>query len=140
VTSTSPPPTADEFFGSLYHLNAEDEPEHPDYFKDPELRKRFGTRGVIRAWANPDGTQKIETTGPLTKKRMETVDEDVTRAAIDFLQRATEADKPFFLWWNSTRMHIWTRLKRPARARPGSGSIPTGWSSTTATSGRFSTS
>jgi hypothetical protein len=59
----------DEFFGSLYHLNAEDEPEHPDYFKDPELQKKFGTRGVIHTWANPDGTQRIESTGPLTKKK-----------------------------------------------------------------------
>ena len=62
----------------LYHLNAEDEPEQPDYFKDPELRKRFGTRGIIHSWANPDGSQKIESTGPLTKKRMETIDEEVT--------------------------------------------------------------
>src|SRR5512139_2974749 len=70
-------PTAhgfDEFYGSLYHLNAEDEPEHPDYFKDPEMRKRFATRGVIHSWALPDGKQKIESTGPLDKKRMETID------------------------------------------------------------------
>src|SRR5262245_39819306 len=74
-------PTAhgfDEFFGSLYHLNAEDEPEHPDYYKDPALRKKFGTRGVISCKANADGTQTIESTGPLTKKRMETIDEEVT--------------------------------------------------------------
>ena len=86
-------PTAhgfDEFFGSLYHLNAEDEPENPDYFKDPELRKRFGTRGVIHTWANPDGTQKIESTGPLTKKRMETVDEEVTRDALRFMDGGEE--------------------------------------------------
>src|SRR5213592_3159085 len=98
-------PTAhgfDEFFGSLYHLNAEDEPEHPDYFKDPELRKRYATRGVIHTWANPDGTQKIELTGPLTKKRMETVDEEFTKEAIRFMNDAKKADKPFFLWWNST--------------------------------------
>jgi hypothetical protein len=67
---------------SFYHLNAEDEPEHPDYFRGPELRKRFGTRGAIHTWANPDGTQKIESTGPLTKKRMETIDEEVTREAL----------------------------------------------------------
>ena len=75
-------PTAhgfDEFFGLLYHLNAEEEPEHPDYFKDPELRKKFATRGILHCWANPDGTQKIELTGPLTKKRMETCDEEFTR-------------------------------------------------------------
>ncbi|HSF04810.1 MAG TPA: arylsulfatase [Methylomirabilota bacterium] len=122
-------PTAhgfDEFFGSLYHLNAEDEPEHPDYFKDPELRKRFGTRGVIRSWANPDGTQKIQSTGPLNKKRMETVDEEFTKAAIDFLQRAKKADKPFFLWWNSTRMHIWTRLKAASQGKTGLGIYPDG--------------
>ena len=122
-------PTAhgfDEFFGSLYHLNAEDEPEHPDYFKDPELRKRFGTRGVLHCWANPDGTQKIELTGPLTKKRMETVDEEFTRGAIDFMQRAKKADKPFFLWWNSTRMHIWTRLKAESQGKTGLGIYPDG--------------
>jgi arylsulfatase len=122
-------PTAhgfDEFFGSLYHLNAEDEPEHPDYFKDPELRKRFGTRGVVRSWANPDGTQKIELTGALTKKRMETVDEEFTKAAIDFMQRAKKADKPFFLWWNSTRMHIWTRLKAESQGKTGLGIYPDG--------------
>ncbi len=122
-------PTAhgfDEFFGSLYHLNAEDEPEHPDYFEDPELQKRFGTRGVIHSWANPDGTQKIELTGPLTKKRMETVDEEFTKGAIDFMQRAKTADKPFFLWWNSTRMHIWTRLKAESQGKTGLGIYPDG--------------
>ena len=122
-------PTAhgfDEFFGSLYHLNAEDEPEHPDYFKDPEMRKKYGTRGVIHAWANPDGTQKIESTGPLNKKRMETIDEEVTTAAKDFLQRAKQADKPFFLWWNSTRMHIWTRLKKESEGKTGLGIYPDG--------------
>ncbi|MCJ7754814.1 MAG: sulfatase-like hydrolase/transferase, partial [Thermoanaerobaculales bacterium] len=78
----------DEFFGSLYHLNAEQEPENPDYFKDPALRKRFGTRGVIHSWANPDGTQRIESTGPLTIKRMETIDEEVTRASLEYLEKA----------------------------------------------------
>jgi arylsulfatase A-like enzyme len=122
-------PTAhgfDEFFGSLYHLNAEDEPEHPDYFKDPELRKRFGTRGVIHTWANPDGTQKIESTGPLTKKRMETVDEEFTKEAIRFMGDAKKANKPFFLWWNSTRMHIWTRLKAESQGKTGLGIYPDG--------------
>jgi arylsulfatase len=122
-------PTAhgfDEFFGSLYHLNAEDEPEHPDYFKDPGLRKRFGTRGVIHAWANPDGSQKIVSTGPLTKKRMETIDEEVTVKALDFMERAKKADKPFFLWWNSTRMHIWTRLKKSSEGKTGLGIYPDG--------------
>lgn len=122
-------PTAhgfDEFFGSLYHLNAEDEPEHPDYFKDPELRKKYGTRGVIHSWAKPDGTQEIESTGPLNKKRMETIDAEVTVAAKDFLKRAKQANKPFFLWWNSTRMHIWTRLKKESEGKTGLGIYPDG--------------
>jgi arylsulfatase len=116
----------DEFFGSLYHLNAEDEPEHPDYFKDPELKKRFGTRGVIHAWANPDGTQRIESTGPLTKKRMETIDEEVTTEALRFMTDAAKAKKPFFIWWNSTRMHIWTRLKPESEGKTGLGIYPDG--------------
>ncbi len=122
-------PTAhgfDEFFGSLYHLNAEDEPEHEDYYKDPELKKRFGTRGVLHSWANPDGTQKIELTGALNKKRMETVDEEFTREAIRFLNDAKKEGKPFFLWWNSTRMHIWTRLKEASRGKTGLGLYPDG--------------
>jgi len=122
-------PTAhgfDEFYGSLYHLNAEDEPEHPDYFKDPALRKKYGTRGVTHTWANPDGTQKIESTGPLTKKRMETVDEEVTREAMRFMTDAKKADKPFFVWWNSTRMHIWTRLKKESEGKTGLGIYPDG--------------
>jgi arylsulfatase len=122
-------PTAhgfDEFFGSLYHLNAEDEPEHPDYFKDPELKKKYGTRGVIHAFANPDGTQKIESTGPLTKKRMETIDEEVTEKALGFMQQAKDSGKPFFLWWNSTRMHIWTRLKKESEGKTGLGIYPDG--------------
>jgi arylsulfatase len=122
-------PTAhgfDEFYGSLYHLNAEDEPEHPDYFKDPEMRKRYATRGVIHSWANPDGTQKIELTGPLDKKRMETVDEEVTREALRFMEEAKAEGKPFFLWWNSTRMHIWTRLKAESQGKTGLGIYPDG--------------
>jgi arylsulfatase A-like enzyme len=97
----------DEFFGNLYHLNAEQEPEHADYPKNPEFAKKFGPRGVIKASA--DGS--IVDTGPLTKKRMETVDEEVTAGAIDFMERAAAADKPFFLWYNTTRMHVWTHLK-----------------------------
>ena len=122
-------PTAhgfDEFFGSLYHLNAEDEPEHPDYFKDPELRRKFGTRGVLHSWANADGTQKIESTGPLTKKRMETIDEETTAHALRFMTDAKTANKPFFLWWNSTRMHIWTRLKKESEGKTGLGIYPDG--------------
>ena len=101
----------DEFFGNLYHLNAEEEPELPDYPKDPRFRERFGPRGVLRSWAQPDGTQKIENTGPLTKKRMETFDEEVTEAALHFIERQAKAEKPFFCWWNSTKMHVWTHLK-----------------------------
>jgi arylsulfatase A-like enzyme len=118
-------PTAhgfDEFFGSLYHLNAEDEPEHPDYPKNPDFAKRFGPRGVLHSYA--DG--RIENTGPLTRKRMETIDEEVTNAAIDFLQRAKAQDKPFFLWWNSTRMHVWTRLKAESQGKTGLGIYPDG--------------
>jgi len=116
----------DEFFGSLYHLNAEEEPENPDYFKDPAMVKKFATRGVIHSWANPDGTQKIESTGPLTKKRMETIDEEVTKASLDYLERAKKEGKPFFLWWNSTRMHIWTHLKKQSQGKSGLGIYPDG--------------
>ncbi|MFN0197214.1 MAG: arylsulfatase [Planctomycetaceae bacterium] len=122
-------PTAhgfDEFMGSLYHLNAEEEFENPDYFKDPELIKRYQTRGVIHTWANPDGTQKIESTGPLGKKRMETIDEEITNASLDYLERAKKADKPFFLWWNSTRMHIFTHLKPESEGKTGLGIYPDG--------------
>jgi len=122
-------PTAhgfDEFFGSLYHLNAEEEFENPDYFKDPEMIKRFQTRGVIHTWANPDGTQKIESTGPLGKKRMETIDEEVTKEALRFMTDAKKADKPFFLWWNSTRMHINTHLKKESEGKTGLGTYPDG--------------
>ncbi len=97
----------DEFFGNLYHLNAEEEPEHADYPKGAEFRKRFGPRGVIKSSA--DG--KIEDTGPLTKKRMETVDEEFLAAGLDFMDRAAKAKKPFFMWFNSSRMHIFTHLK-----------------------------
>src|SRR6476620_1885430 len=115
-----------EFFGSLYHLNAEDEPEHPDYFKDPELQKKYGTRGVIHSWANPDGTQKIEVTGPLNTKRMETVDEEFTREALRFMTDAKNSGKPFFLWWTSTRMHIFTHLKAESAGKTGLGTYPDG--------------
>ncbi|HBM82632.1 arylsulfatase [Haliea sp.] len=96
----------DEFFGNLYHLNAEEEPETYFYPKDPEFRKRFAPRGVIRSYA--DG--RIEDTGPLNRKRMETVDQEFTDAALDFMTRAQRDDKPFFVWFNATRMHNWTRL------------------------------
>jgi len=96
----------DEFFGNLYHLNAEEEPENPDYPKDPAFRERFGPRGVIHSYS--DG--KIEDTGPLTKKRMETVDNEFLDAAIKFIVKADKEGKPFFIWFNSTRMHVWTHL------------------------------
>ncbi|CAN7360472.1 arylsulfatase [Rhizobium sp. LjRoot254] len=97
----------DEFFGNLYHLNAEEEPENRDYPKSAEFRKKFGPRGVIKASA--DG--KIEDTGPLTKKRMETIDVETVDAAKDFISRQQKAGKPFFCWWNATRMHFRTHVK-----------------------------
>jgi len=117
-------PTAhgfDEFFGNLYHLNAEEEPENIDYPDDPEFKKKFGPRGVIHSWALADGTQKIEDTGPLTRKRMETVDEETTKAALDFIDKAHKDGKPFFVWWNSTRMHIFTHLKPESEGKTGLG-------------------
>lgn len=107
----------DEFFGNLYHLNAEEEPEHEDYPKSAEFKKKFGPRGVIKSAAGG----KIEDTGPLNRKRMETIDDEVTSAALDFMDRAVEAKKPFFLWWNATRMHIWTRLKPESKGKTGLG-------------------
>ena len=105
----------DEFFGNLYHLNAEEEPENEDYPKNPEFRKKFGPRGVIKSFA--DG--KIEDTGPLTKKRMETVDDETSDAAVDFIQRQAKAGKPFFCWWNGTRMHFRTHVKKELRGISG---------------------
>jgi arylsulfatase A-like enzyme len=118
-------PTAhgfDEFFGNLYHLNAEEEPENPDYPTNPEFKKKFGPRGVIHSFA--DG--RITDTGPLTRKRMETIDLEVTAKALDFMERAARANKPFFLWWNSTRMHIWTHLKPESEGKTGLGVYPDG--------------
>ncbi|WP_231756832.1 arylsulfatase [Microbulbifer elongatus] len=108
----------DVFFGNLYHLNAEEEPENRDYPKDPEFRKKYGPRGVIKASA--DG--KIEDTGPLTKKRMETVDEETLAAAMDFIKQQVKAGKPFFVWWNATRMHFRTHVKEEHKGLSG----PTG--------------
>jgi arylsulfatase A-like enzyme len=111
----------DEFFGNLYHLNAEEEPEDPDYPKDPAFKARFGPRGVIHSWAagagsDGNGGQRIVDTGPLTKKRMETIDEEVTEHALRFIDEAHQADKPFFLWWNTTAMHFRTH---PAEKHKG---------------------
>jgi arylsulfatase A-like enzyme len=122
-------PTAhgfDEFFGNLYHLNAEQEPENPDYPKDPEFKKKYGPRGVLHSWANADGTQKIENTGPLTIKRMETVDEEFLDASLKFIDKAVKDDKPFFVWWNFTRMHIFTHLKKESEGKTGLGIYPDG--------------
>ena len=107
----------DEFFGNLYHLNAEEEPEHVDYPKDPAFAKRFGPRGVIHSYA--DG--KVEDTGPLNRKRMETVDEEFLAASLKFIDRAHAAKKPFFVWFNSTRMHVFTRLKPESVGVTGQG-------------------
>ena len=105
----------DEFFGNLYHLNAEEDPENHFYPQDPEFRKRYGPRGVLKASA--DG--KIEDTGPLTKKRMETIDDETSAAAIDFMQRQARANKPFCCWFNSTRMHFRTHVRESHRDEPG---------------------
>ncbi|UCF69657.1 MAG: arylsulfatase [Acidobacteriota bacterium] len=96
----------DEFFGNLYHLNAEEEPETYHYPKDPEFHEKFGPRGVLRSYA--DG--RVEDTGPLTRKRMETADDEFRDAALDFMERAVKNGKPFFVWLISSRMHVWTRL------------------------------
>jgi len=107
----------DVFFGNLYHLNAEEEPENRDYPGDMVLpngktfRERFGPRGVLRSRANADGTQTIENTGPLTKKRMETVDDETSEAAIAWIREQHAAGKPWFCWWNGTRMHFRTHVK-----------------------------
>ena len=105
----------DEFLGNLYHLNAEEEPENEDYPKDPAFRKKYGPRGVIKSSA--DGA--IEDTGPLTKKRMETVDDETSDAAIDFIERAHAAGKPWFVWWSGTRMHFRTHVKEELRGISG---------------------
>ena len=105
----------DEFFGNLYHLNAEEEPELIDYPKDPDFRKKWGPRGVIKSAA--DGT--IEDTGPLTKKRMETVDDETVVAAIDFIKRKTDEGTPWFVWWSGTRMHFRTHVKSELRGISG---------------------
>jgi len=112
----------DEFFGNLYHLNAEEDPENPDYppaDEYPDFRKNFGPRGVLHCWAQPGGKQKIEDTGPLTAKRMETVDDEFADAAIDFIRRQQSADTPFFVWFNSTHMHFRTHPKPESVGQAG---------------------
>jgi len=111
----------DEFLGNLYHLNAEEEPENEDYPGDMKMangktfRQSFGPRGVIHSWADGKGGQKIENTGPLTKKRMETIDDETIAAAKDYITRQVKAGKPFFCWWNGTRMHFRTHVKSDRR-------------------------
>ncbi|MBB6219492.1 arylsulfatase [Rhizobium leguminosarum] len=123
----------DEFFGNLYHLNAEEEPENVDYPKNQEFHAKYGPRGVLKCFASETddatedprfgrvGKQKIEDTGPLTKKRMETVDEEFLAAAMAFIDKNAKADKPFFCWFNSTRMHIHTHLKPESEGKTGLG-------------------
>jgi arylsulfatase len=98
----------DEFFGNLYHLNAEEEPEDPDYPKSPEFKRRFGPRGVLHCWADGKGGQRVEDTGPLDKKRMETIDDEVAQNALAFIEKAHRDGKPFFVWYNTTGMHFRT--------------------------------
>jgi arylsulfatase len=112
----------DEFFGNLYHLNAEEEPEGYYYPKDTEFSERFGPRGVLHSYA--DGN--IEDTGPMTKKRMETADDEFTNAAIAFIEKAHNAGKPFFVWLSATRMHVWTHLKEESEGVTGIGLYPDG--------------
>ena len=116
----------DEFFGNLYHLNAEEEPETYYYPKDPEFKKKYGPRGVLHCKSDGKGGQSIEDTGPLTKKRMETIDEEVHAKAMDFVDRNAKEKKPFFLWYNSTRMHVWTHLKKESQGVTGIGLYPDG--------------
>jgi len=121
----------DEFFGNLYHLNAEEEPEHPNYPKDPKFRETFGPRGVLDAKASTKddpteqprwgrvGKQVIKDTGPLTKKRMETADQEFVDKSVDFMKRAKKADKPFFVWFNSSRMHMFTHVPSEWKGKSG---------------------
>jgi arylsulfatase len=128
----------DVFFGNLYHLNAEEEPENPDYPKNPNFRAMFGPRGVLKCVATTTdtpgddprfgswGKQRCEDTGPLTRKRMETIDEEFVRATTEFIDGAVRDRKPFFVWFNSTRMHIWTHLKPESQGKTGLGIYPDG--------------
>ena len=111
----------DEFFGNLYHLNAEEEPENPDYPKNPEFKKRFGPRGVLHCLADGKGGQTIEDTGPLTKKRMETIDDEVTERALAFIDKTTKSGQPFLLWYNTTAMHFRTHRAEKHKGKSGQG-------------------
>jgi arylsulfatase A-like enzyme len=128
----------DEFFGNLYHLNAEEEPYYPNYPKDPKFREQFGPRGVLKCKATDKddatvdphfgkvGKQTIENTGPLPPKRMETVDEEFLASALDFIDRKAKEDAPWFCYFNPTRMHIWTHLKPSSVGKTGLGLYPDG--------------
>jgi arylsulfatase len=128
----------DEFFGNLYHLNAEEEPENPDYPKAPEFRKKFGPRGVLHCWATDTddatvdptygkvGKQKIENTGALGIERMKTIDDEFANAALGFIEKHAKAGKPFFCYFNSSRMHIFTHLKKESQGKTGVGLYPDG--------------
>jgi len=123
----------DEWLGNLYHLNAEEEPENVDYPKAPAFKEKFGPRGVMHCFASDKddttddprfgkmGKQTCKDTGPLTRKRMETVDDEVTAGALAFMNKAVKANKPFFLWWNSSRMHVFTHLKKESAGKSGYG-------------------
>jgi arylsulfatase len=115
----------DEFFGNLYHLNAEEEPENEDYPADmiladgQKFADKFGPRGVVHSWSDGKGGQKVEDTGPLTKKRMETIDEETLEAAKAYIKKQVASGKPFFTWWNATRMHFRTHVKEENRGISG---------------------
>ena len=109
----------DEFFGNLYHLNAEEEPELPDYPRDPAFKKQFGPRGVLDCKSDGKGGQTIKDTGPLTKKRMETIDEEITARTLEYIERQAKADQPFFLWYNSTAMHFRTHVAEKNLGKSG---------------------
>lgn len=123
----------DFFYGNLYHLNTEEEPEDPDYPKDPAFHAKFGPRGLLRCYATDVddnttdprfgrmGKQKCEDTGPITRQRMETVEEDLLQASLDFMDKSAKSGKPFFLWHNTTRMHVWTRLSPKWENKSGYG-------------------
>ncbi|WP_067051494.1 arylsulfatase [Methanofollis ethanolicus] len=111
----------DEFFGNLYHLNAEEEPEEPDYPKNPAFQERFGPRGVLHTVSDGQGGQTVEDTGLLTKKRMETIDEEITDHALEFIERAHKNGKPFFVWYNTTAMHFRTHCAEKHEGKSGQG-------------------
>ena len=116
----------DEFLGNLYHLNAEEEPETYYYPKDPEFKKKYGPKGVLHTWSDGKGGQKIENTGPLTRERMLTVGSEFFDAEQKFVNKAVKDNKPFFVWFNTTRMHVWTHLKPSAEGVTGIGLYPDG--------------